>query len=80
MSPDRKPHAPRGRSATELLIVDNHPAISASVRALPTRYTDPRVIAETGTAGTAVTAVQSPPNVAVVEYQLGGRNRLWLGR
>jgi DNA-binding NarL/FixJ family response regulator len=80
MSPDRQPHAPRGRSASELLIVDDHPAIGASIRTLPTQHIDPRVIAETGSAGAPVTAVQSPPNVAVVEYQLGGRNRLWLGR
>jgi DNA-binding NarL/FixJ family response regulator len=80
MSPDRQPHASHGRHAIAPLIVDDHPAVRAEVRAMPTQQIDPRVIAETGSAEGTVTAVQSPPDVAVADTHLGGRNRLYLVR
>jgi len=80
MSPDRQPHASRGGHAAQLLIVDDHPAVRAEVRAMPTQQIDPRVIAEMGRAGPTVTAVQSPPDVAVADTHLGDRNRLYLAR
>jgi hypothetical protein len=47
---------------------------------MPTQQIDPRVIAEMGSAGPTVTAVQSPPDVAVADTHLGDRNRLYLAR
>jgi hypothetical protein len=44
---------------------------------MPTQQIDPRVIAEMGSAGGTVTAVQSPPDVAVADFHVGGRNRLY---
>jgi hypothetical protein len=47
---------------------------------MPTQQIDPRVIAEMGRAGPTVTAVQSPPDVAVADTHLGDRDRLYLAR
>ena len=64
-----------------LLVVDDHPAVRAGLRELLTDEPDFEVIAAVATAEAAVEVAQTEPiDVAVVDYQLGGRNGLWISR
>jgi DNA-binding NarL/FixJ family response regulator len=64
-----------------LLVVDDHPAVRAGLRELFSETDDFTVVAAVGTAEAAmIVAEQEPVDVAVVDYQLGGRNGLWLSR
>jgi len=66
---------------TRLLVVDDHPAVRAGLRELLADEADFAVIAAVDSAEAAVEiARQEPIDVAVVDYQLGGRNGLWLSR
>jgi DNA-binding NarL/FixJ family response regulator len=66
---------------TRLLIVDDHPAVRAGLRELFSEAADFTVVAAVGTAEAAMTvAEQEPVDLAVIDYQLGGRNGLWLSR
>jgi DNA-binding NarL/FixJ family response regulator len=64
-----------------LLVVDDHPAVRAGLQELLADEADFEVVAATATAdaGMAV-AERERIDVAVVDYQLGGRNGLWLSR
>jgi len=66
---------------TRLLVVDDHAAVRAGLRELLADELDFHVVAavDTAEAGIAV-ASREPIDVAVVDYQLGGRNGLWLSR
>ena len=66
---------------TRLLVVDDHPAVRAGLRELLADEADFAVVAavETAEAGLEV-ATREPIDVAVVDYQLAGRNGLWLSR
>jgi DNA-binding NarL/FixJ family response regulator len=66
---------------TRLLVVDDHPAVRAGLRELLADEVDFHVVAavDTAEAGMEV-ARREPIDVAVVDYQLGGRNGLWLSR
>jgi DNA-binding NarL/FixJ family response regulator len=66
---------------TRVLVVDDHPAIRAGLRELLADRADFHVVAAVPTAesGLAV-AERDPVDVAVADYQLGGRTGLWLSR
>lgn len=66
---------------TRLLVVDDHAAVRAGLRELLDDETDFEVVAAVSTAEAAMSVAESEPiDVAVVDYQLGGRNGLWLSR
>jgi DNA-binding NarL/FixJ family response regulator len=66
---------------TRLLVVDDHPAVRAGLRELLAGEDDFHVVAAVATAEAGVDiAKREPIDVAVVDYQLGGRNGLWLSR
>lgn len=66
---------------TRLLVVDDHPAVRAGLRGLLDDEPDFEVIAAVATAedGNEI-AERESIDVAVIDYQLGGRNGLWLSR
>jgi DNA-binding NarL/FixJ family response regulator len=69
-------YAPR-----RLLVVDDHPAMRAGLRDLLMDQPDFTVVAATDTAEAALEIAERDwVDVAVVDYQLGGRNGLWLSR
>lgn len=64
-----------------LLIVDDHAAVRAGLRELLADEPDFEVVAAVEGAETAMSvAERQPVDVAVVDYQLGSRNGLWLSR
>jgi DNA-binding NarL/FixJ family response regulator len=64
-----------------LLVVDDHPAVRAGLRELLADETDFEVVAAVDSAEAAIElAIQERIDVAVVDYQLSGRNGLWLSR
>ncbi|MGH2877912.1 MAG: response regulator [Solirubrobacteraceae bacterium] len=66
---------------TRLLIVDDHPAVRAGLRDLLEDQPEFAVWAAVATAEEALAiAEREPIDVAVVDYQLGSRNGLWLSR
>src|SRR5690242_19256600 len=64
-----------------LLVVDDHPAVRRGLRELLDEEPDLRVVdtASTAKEGLAI-AQRTAVDVAVVDYQLRGRNGLWLSR
>jgi DNA-binding NarL/FixJ family response regulator len=64
-----------------VLIVDDHPAVRAGLRELLEDQIDFDVVhvAESAEEALAATSVR-PVDVAVVDFQLGGRSGLWLSR
>lgn len=76
--PNQSDH-PSGR--TRLLVVDDHPAVRAGLQQLLDDEADFEVAAAVATADDAVAVAEREPiDVAVVDYQLGGRNGLWVSR
>ena len=66
---------------TRLLVVDDHPAVRAGLRELLADEADFAVIAAVATAEAGIeVARREPIDVAIIDYQLGGRNGLWLSR
>lgn len=64
-----------------LLVVDDHPAVRRGLSELLEDQPDFRVLAAVGTAEDAVAvAAREVFDVAVVDYQLPGRNGLWVSR
>ena len=64
-----------------LLVVDDHPAVRAGLRELLAGEPDFHVVAAVDSAEAGVEiANREPIDAAVVDYQLGGRNGLWLSR
>lgn len=64
-----------------LVVVDDHPAVRAGLRELLANEADFDVIAAVASAEAGMEVAQREPiDVAVVDYQLGGRNGLWLSR
>ena len=64
-----------------LLVVDDHPAVRAGLRELLADEPDFEVVAAVASAEAGVEIAQAELlDVAVVDYQLGGRNGLWLSR
>ena len=76
--PDESDHP---RRPLRLLVVDDHPAVRAGLRQLLDDQADFEVAAAVATADEALAiAEREPIDVAVVDYQLGGRNGLWVSR
>jgi DNA-binding NarL/FixJ family response regulator len=76
--PDESDHPQRPLS---LLVVDDHPAVRAGLRQLLDDQADFEVAAAVATAEEALAVAEREPiDVAVVDYQLGGRNGLWVSR
>ena len=66
---------------TRLLVVDDHPAVRAGLRELLTDVPEFEVVDALASAEAAIqVAERERIDVAVVDYQLGGRNGLWLSR
>ncbi len=66
---------------TRLLVVDDHPAVRAGLRELLEDEADFVVVAAVDGAEAAMSVAEREPiDVAVVDYQLGSRNGLWLSR
>ena len=64
-----------------LVVVDDHPAVRDGLRELLAGEADFDVVAAVATAEAGIEVAQREPiDVAVVDYQLGGRNGLWLSR
>ncbi len=64
-----------------LLVVDDHPAVRRGLSELLADQPDFRVIGAAGSAEEALAiAEREPLDVAVVDYQLPGRNGLWVSR
>jgi DNA-binding NarL/FixJ family response regulator len=64
-----------------LVVVDDHPAVRAGLRELLANEADFDVVAAVDTAEAGIeVAKRESIDVAVVDYQLGGRNGLWLSR
>jgi DNA-binding NarL/FixJ family response regulator len=69
------------RRPLRLLVVDDHPAVRAGLRQLLDDQADFEVAAAVATADEALAVAEREPiDVAVVDYQLGGRNGLWVSR
>jgi two-component system response regulator DevR len=81
-------HSPLDFSASEpdsaplrLLVVDDHPAVRMGLRELFDDQPDFVVVDAVDSADAAMSlAEREPVDVAVVDYQLGSRNGLWLSR
>ncbi len=66
---------------TRVLIVDDHAAVRAGLRELLDDEPDFEVVAAVADAEAAMTVAEREPiDVAVVDYQLGARNGLWVSR
>lgn len=77
--PPDKSDRPPGR--VRLLVVDDHPAVRAGLQQLLRDQADFEVPAAVATADEAMAVAEREPiDVAVVDYQLGGRNGLWVSR
>jgi len=69
------------RARTRLLIVDDHAAVRAGLRDLLEDEADFDVVASVASAEEAMlVAEREAIDLAVVDYQLGGRNGLWVSR
>jgi DNA-binding NarL/FixJ family response regulator len=69
------------RRPLRLLVVDDHPAVRSGLRQLLDDQADFEVAAAVATADEALAVAEREPiDVAVVDYQLGGRNGLWVSR
>src|SRR5437868_4476581 len=85
LAPSRTSHRTEPRDGRlvrkRLLVVDDHPAVRAGLRDLLVGEPDFDVVAAVATAESGIEVVEHEPvDVAVVDYQLGGRNGLWLSR
>ena len=77
----RSERSPSQATRMRLLVVDDHPAMRAGLRDLLADEVDFDVVAVAASAEDALVAAASEPiDLAVVDYQLGGRNGLWLSR
>jgi DNA-binding NarL/FixJ family response regulator len=66
---------------TRVLVVDDHAAVRAGLRELLADEADFEVVAAVDSAEAGIeVAERQPIDVAVIDYQLGGRNGLWLSR
>lgn len=66
---------------TRLLVVDDHPAVRAGLGQLLADVPEFDVVDAVATADAAIRVAEGGRiDVAVVDYQLGGRNGLWLSR
>lgn len=72
---------PRTPAPIRCLVVDDHPAIRAGLRDLLSAEPDLEIVDALGSAEAAAeVAERTAVDVAIVDYQLGGRSGLWLSR
>jgi two-component system, NarL family, response regulator DevR len=77
-APDQSDHFPKPK---RVLVVDDHSAVRAGVRQLLEDQADFEVVAAVASAEEALWVAEAEPvDVAVVDYQLGGRTGLWATR
>jgi len=73
--------SPSAFSRIRVLVVDDHPAVRLGLRKLLEDQPDLVLIAIVDTAEAAISiAEREPVDVAVVDYQLGSRDGLWVSR
>src|SRR6516225_8724009 len=78
-APERIDSDPVARK--RLLVVDDHPAVRVGLAELLAGEADFELVAAVETAEAAMdVAEREAIDVAIVDYQLGGRNGLWLSR
>jgi DNA-binding NarL/FixJ family response regulator len=78
---DRHNLAGHPHGSTRLLVVDDHGAVRAGLRDMLADEPDFDVVAAVATAEEALSVAERQViDVAVVDYQLGGRTGLWLSR
>ncbi len=78
LPPDRSDHLSEPQ---RLLVVDDHSAVRDGLRQLLEDQADFEVVAAVASAEEALWVAEAKPvDVAVVDYQLGGRNGLWASR
>lgn len=71
----------RTQAPNRLLVVDDHPAVRAGLKELLEDQPDFEVVAAVGTAEEALAVAERDPiDTAVVDYQLGARDGLWVSR
>jgi DNA-binding NarL/FixJ family response regulator len=78
-----RPADPGGHSVVRkrVLVVDDHAAVRAGLRELLAKEADFELVDAVSSAEAAISiAEREPVDVVVVDYQLGGRNGLWLSR
>jgi DNA-binding NarL/FixJ family response regulator len=76
--PESRDHA---SERMRLLVVDDHAAVRVGLEQLLEDQADFEVTAAVATADEALAVAEREPiDVAVVDYQLGGRNGLWVSR
>jgi DNA-binding NarL/FixJ family response regulator len=76
-----RPRPQTAQTRMRLLVVDDHPAMRAGLRELLAEEVDFEVVAVAASAEAALEmAERESIDVAIVDYQLGGRNGLWLSR
>jgi DNA-binding NarL/FixJ family response regulator len=74
-------HSPSALSLIRVLVVDDHPAVRLGLRKLLEDQPDLVLVAVVETAEAALSiAEHEPVDVAVVDYQLGSRDGLWVSR
>jgi hypothetical protein len=74
-------HVPASGERLRVLVVDDHPAVRRGLFELLSDQPDFRVIAVASSAEDAMSvAEREAVDVAVVDYQLDGRDGLWLSR
>src|SRR5436190_4390496 len=72
---------PDAINRARLLVLDDHAAVRAGLRDLLMDQPDFHVVAVVATAEDALSVAEREPiDIAVVDYQLGGRNGLWVSR
>ncbi len=78
----RPPRSERALPTTRVVVIDDHPAVRSSLRRLLAEEEDLEVVDVLSTPdGALAIAARERIDVAVVDYQLGGRhNGLWLSR
>ncbi len=72
---------PETREQLRLLVVDDHPAVRRGLHELLEDQPDFHVLEAVSSAEEAMSVAEREPlDVAVVDYQLGGRSGLWVSR
>src|SRR5438067_5229093 len=80
--PSSHPPAPAPRRSaglpTQVLLVDDHPAVRHGVRRLIEAQHDRIAVTEAASASEETSELARWADVAVIDYHLGGRDGLWL--
>lgn len=81
LNPEARDEADHPPGRTRVLVVDDHATVRAGLQQLLDDQADFEMAATVATADEALSVAEREPiDVAVVDYQLGGRNGLWVSR